>query len=174
MIHLDYDNVGVNFTAGVSKYIPWDEFVELDKLTQERKLTEIYTKHPNFFYDLEPIDEYRKLIDLCEASGERWSVLTSIGTAHPDARLVARCKELSLWKHFGVERNKIIFTSTSQDKVLYAKPTSVLVDDYHRNVTAFKEAGGMGVLVPSVNYSAYNVMSEVEVLLDSRSILQVF
>lgn len=55
-------------------------------------------------------------------------------------------KELWCRNNLGIDSDRVILVSHSEDKQKYASKMSILIDDYDKNVSQFKSAGGQGIL----------------------------
>lgn len=75
--------------------------------------------------------------------------------------------DIKQWKADWVRRNipgfrgRLIF---EEDKVKYARPGDVLIDDNPKHVSAWRQAGGIGILTPAEHNEHYKVEYKVELL----------
>lgn len=114
---------------------------------------------PGFWLGLDPLPWAEELFTLClKAAGGEWYGCQANGRHGTDfgslfvVTAPSRCpgcvreKEDWLLKHFGLPPDRMIPT---RHKELMAKSGVLLVDDYERNVGAFRREGGRAVLFPS-------------------------
>jgi hypothetical protein len=173
MILLDSDGLAANFHNGIERYMPWSDFSALNADAQSSFLKEMYLKEPYFFYNLEPIEQFRDIVDFCEKSGERWMICTSAGHDHYSFQLAADSKIAFFEKQFGIAENQIIVTPSSEAKLAYANQHNILVDDYGVICDAFKEAGGHSVKVKANTYNAVDVINRIEECIEAIHLLEV-
>lgn len=95
---------------------------------------------PNFWLNLEPFPWTTKLFTALSALGE-----VTIVTAPSNDPECSKQKLMWLDKHLGVKSSAVFL---GHRKYLMAG-NGILIDDYHKNVDAFKEAGGQAILIPS-------------------------
>jgi 5'(3')-deoxyribonucleotidase len=95
---------------------------------------------PDFWYELEPIPWFRELYDFLKEFGEV-TILTS-------PNYDPSCAEQKLrWLNSRMNiRSDSVFIGSR--KYLMAG-NGILIDDYSKNIEAFREAGGEAILVPS-------------------------
>ena len=168
MIYFDSDGIAFDWHGGIERYMPWSEFKELSSDKQRTVQSAIYKEEPNFFFNLEPIQQFYDLIEMVEGSGEQWAILTAIGSAHHDSDLVRESKIAAFAKHYGIDESKVIIVQESSDKVQYAVPGAILIDDYKLNCTQFTEAGGVGILARARTYNPKLVWMDIEEALDAE------
>jgi hypothetical protein len=100
---------------------------------------------PRFFRDLDVVDEVQNIIVALEEDGCKQAFLTALPY---DVRYI--------WKYAGMDKvnwvNKnfpfvdIFFGPYAHQKLLYARPGDILIDDKQTNITEWESAGGIGHL----------------------------
>lgn len=128
-------------------------------------LTEMYIQEPDFFRNL-PLCEgakelYQGLRNLHRSGLISLSFLTATDTIHFNAFRVREDKLYALQRDFGVMSHEVTVVLHSVEKAKYAQPGVILLDDYEKNISEWRAAGGTGVFVPE-NYSAKDVLAELE------------
>lgn len=170
MINIDADGVLVNWRDYVlGTHFPDMDIETLNGLNPDertRLLRSMYESDPQLFYKLEPLPGAVELIEWIKLTGEPWRVLTSSGTDHPDYDVAKASKIANLTKLFDIDESKIVVTRTSAEKASYCEcENDILVDDYHRNISEWCNAGGVGILVEE-NYDHKNIISMIEFYID--------
>jgi 5'(3')-deoxyribonucleotidase len=155
-ILLDMDGVIADFLGGALKVLNRDfnksmtieqyatEFGQWGTydyygITQEQ-FWESIDKTPDFWYRLEPMPWGRDLYKFLKEFGEVTIVTTP--NLHPDC---ASQKLKWLNGYLGIQSNEVFLGAR---KYLMAG-NGILIDDYHKNISSFKEAGGEAILIPS-------------------------
>lgn len=160
MINIDADGLLVNWRGYViPTHFPdmsIEEFNALEDTYRSALLREVYEKDPQLFYKLEPLPGAAEFMQFVMGLGEPWRILTSAGTDHPDFDIAAESKIQNLKKHFGIPREQVTVCESSETKRDYVEnKDDMLVDDFHRNVQQWREAGGVGIhFIPSEGYGA--------------------
>lgn len=95
---------------------------------------------PTFWLDLKPMPWFKKLYLALSVLGE-----VTIVTAPSNDPECAKQKLIWLDKHLGINPSSVFL---GHRKYLMAG-NGILIDDYHKNVDAFKAAGGDAILIPS-------------------------
>ncbi len=94
----------------------------------------------NFWLDLEPMPWAKKLYTALSAIGD--VTVVTAPSQDPDC---ARQKLQWLHFHLGIKPEAVFL---GHRKYLMAG-NGILIDDYHKNVDTFREAGGQAILIPS-------------------------
>ena len=146
-IFLDMDGVLADFQTTCSEMLGlkiWntDEGHKLYDLNK-RELT---AKH--MFRRLNPLPDAWKLVDYCLNSGIHTEILTAAGTVN--RTLVIRDK-IDWIRRYISPYWIIIPTFKGSQKAAFAHKKAVLIDDRQRNIDAWVEAGGIGILHKTAN-----------------------
>jgi 5'(3')-deoxyribonucleotidase len=104
----------------------------------------------NFWMDLEPMPWAKKLFLALSAIGD--VTVVTAPSQDPDC---ARQKLQWLNLHLGIKPEQVFL---GHRKYLMAG-NGILIDDYHKNVDTFREAGGQAILIPST-WNKYDVTFE--------------
>ena len=138
-IFLDMDGVLANFVQGVEgpKYLngPFDKQSDYD----QRK---VELSNAGLFFDLPPMSDMQTLVDYVKDTGIDWEILSCSGMQNRDK--VAKDKFKWIRKHVDID---VLVTCTlkGKEKAIFARPGHVLIDDKASNITAWKNAGGIGI-----------------------------
>ena len=138
-IFVDMDGVLADFIQGVEgpKYLngPFDKQSDYD----QRK---VELSNAGLFFDLPPMSDMKTLVDYVKGTGIDWEILSCSGTVNRDR--VAKDKFKWIRKHVDID---VVITCTlkGKDKAIFARPEHVLIDDKASNITAWQEAGGIGI-----------------------------
>lgn len=129
---------------------------------------ERFAVEPNFFEELAPIKENLRAVKTLIAKGFNVKILST----SPNAR-ANNSKRKWLAKHLpNLTKEQIIFVRPETPKIKALKgterPLAVLIDDYHKNLTAWEQGGGLlGVKItdhPENEFEFLNVGYFVKVL----------
>ena len=84
----------------------------------------------------------KTLIDYIKDTGIDWEILSCSGMQNRDK--VAKDKFKWIRKHVDID---VLVTCTlkGKDKAIFSKPGHVLIDDKASNITAWQNAGGIGI-----------------------------
>ena len=138
-IFVDMDGVLADFIKGVEgpKYLngPFDKQSDYD----QRK---VELSNAGLFFDLPPMNDMRTLVDYVKGTGIDWEILSCSGVLNRDR--VAKDKFVWIRKHADID---VLVTCTlkGKDKAIFARPGYVLIDDKASNITAWQDAGGIGI-----------------------------
>ena len=141
-IFLDMDGVLADFQTTCSEMLGlkiWNT-AEGHKLYDLNK-RELTAKH--MFRRLNPLPDAWKLVDYCMNSGIHTEILTAAGTVN--RTLVIRDK-IDWIRRYISPYWIIIPTFKGSQKAAFAHKKAVLIDDRQRNIDAWVEAGGIGIL----------------------------
>ena len=155
-IFLDMDGVLVDFLSGAMEVLnrkyghkstieqyatyfgEWD-VCAFYGITGEKFWDSIHST-PNFWYNLKPMPWAKRLYEMLKELGD-----VTIVTTPSDDPDCSRQKLQWLSKHLGIKPDAVLMGSR---KYLLAG-NGLLIDDYSKNVYAFKAAGGDAILIPS-------------------------
>jgi len=138
-IFVDMDGVLADFIQGVEgpKYLngPFDKQSYYDNRKVE-------LSNAGLFFDLPPMKDMRTLVDYVKGTGIDWEILSCSGEINRDK--VAKDKFKWIRKHVDID---VLVTCTlkGKEKAIYARPEHVLIDDKASNITAWQNAGGIGI-----------------------------
>lgn len=155
-LYFDMDEVLVNQKDGLAKLegiSPEEMMLRRSKAKEKDQhfdyIMYLIKKHidsePFSHYDPLPEFEYfKEFILRCKVEGYQVEILSS-GTGNKDIyeKAVVQ-KRVWLIRH-GLGNIKAHFSHGSAEKFRWACPHSLLIDDYERNISQFREAGGHGV-----------------------------
>ena len=133
------DGVLANFVEGVesAKYLngPFEKQSDYD----QRK---VELSNAGLFFDLPPMNDMRTLVDYVKSTGIDWEILSCSGEQNRDK--VAKDKFKWIRKHVDID---VLVTCTlkGKEKAVFARPGYVLIDDKASNITAWQDAGGIGI-----------------------------
>ena len=88
------------------------------------------------------MNDMKTLVDYIKGTGIDWEILSCSGMQNRDR--VAKDKFKWIRKHVDID---VLVTCTlkGKDKAIYARPEHVLIDDKASNITAWQNAGGIGI-----------------------------
>ena len=138
-IFVDMDGVLANFVEGVesAKYLngPFEKQSDYD----QRK---VELSNAGLFFDLPPMSDMQTLVDYVKGTGIDWEILSCSGEQNRDK--VAKDKFKWIRKHVDID---VLVTCTlkGKEKAVFARPGYVLIDDKVSNITAWQDAGGIGI-----------------------------
>jgi hypothetical protein len=138
-IFVDMDGVLANFVEGVesAKYLngPFEKQSDYD----QRK---VELSNAGLFFDLPPMNDMKTLVDYVKSTGIDWEILSCSGEQNRDK--VAKDKFKWIRKHVDID---VLVTCTlkGKEKAVFARPGYVLIDDKVSNITAWQDAGGIGI-----------------------------
>lgn len=138
-IFVDMDGVLADFVQGVQgpKYLNGPL---TDHLYDDNK---IELSNKGLFKDLPLMPGMKDLINAVKDTGVYWEILTCTGELN--RKKVAQDKTIWIREH--VDPGVVITcTFKGEQKAAYAKPGSILIDDRPRNIKAWTDAGGIGIL----------------------------
>ena len=133
------DGVLANFVEGVesAKYLngPFEKQSDYD----QRK---VELSNAGLFFDLPPMSDMQTLVDYVKGTGIDWEILSCSGEQNRDK--VAKDKFKWIRKHVDID---VLVTCTlkGKEKAVFARPGYVLIDDKASNITAWQDAGGIGI-----------------------------
>ena len=143
-IFLDLDGVMVDIDSALKTI--FDSDYSYGKIGSNVFWREI-GKIPNFFLYLDPMPEYKKLFYSLCATGIPISILTSIPLPTNDNLANARENKVA-WVRQYLDKDIPVYTVTGgEKKAEYVQSKNdLLIDDLAKNVAAWENAGGTGIL----------------------------
>jgi len=138
-IFVDMDGVLADFIKGVEgpKYLNGP----MDNSTYNEK--KIVISNNGLFRNLPPMVDMPDLINYINDLGVYWEILTCTGEIN--RQKVA--KDKTAWIREHVDPDTVVTcTFKGVQKAAYAKPGYILIDDHKKNINAWIEAGGIGIL----------------------------
>lgn len=148
IIHFDMDGVLADFEGRV-EMLCGRPFATIPK----KDMWLAVNKDPYFFLDLElmpgALDMVRTAYLLYAGEPTEFCILSATGTNRQDE--VERQKLEWIDKHLGrfdmdIFHQKRFMRNGGESKRLYANPSSLLIDDTHKNIVAWTESAGIGIL----------------------------
>lgn len=102
-----------------------------------------YEADGEWFVDVEAKPDGQLLYEGCVKTGIPVMILSATGWNYDNVTYQKKrwCKT-----HFDIDPERIITVQKSEHKAQYAQPDVVLIDDSHRSIDPWVEAGGMGIL----------------------------
>ena len=140
-IFLDMDGVLADFEGGLTEALGYKVSLKDKKdvyAEQKRQLTA-----QRIFRTLKPFPDAWKLVDYCMRSGIPTEVLTTAGTINRDLVVKDKIDWIRRYIH---PQWTVIPTFKGTQKAAFAHKKAVLIDDRQRNIDAWVEAGGIGIL----------------------------
>ena len=150
-IYIDLDGVLVNIAKGCSEVhcVPWHELYKKDKAAFWQPINEI---GPDFWVNLEWLPGSDRLWKFLLPFNP--IVLTACSRHHS-------CKTGKLlWIHdnLGLQAMEQAIICYRREKINYAKRGAILIDDYHKNISAWEEAGGVGLWFKDVEQTIRQII----------------
>lgn len=143
-IYLDLDGVFVDFFAAASSILGADY-----RSMPARQAWGVLDRVPRLFRGIAPLPGARRLWDgvqeAAAASGSRVAVLSAL--PWPTHQLITAAEDKRAWvREHLCERTPVILVCGGEAKTLCAAPGDVLIDDLGRNIQAWRQHGGVGIL----------------------------
>lgn len=143
MIYLDLDGVFANFDKAVL------EHTGFSYQSNPRSAWPVLDKIPHFFSTLEPlpgaVELFNQIANTAMAYGERVAILTALPLNTNELRTAERDKKDWVAHYLSPEIDVICVPNWSY-KAELANNESILLDDSARNIKAWCEKGGIGIL----------------------------
>ena len=155
-IYVDMDGVLNDFEGECAKHLgpKWKEW-------PPGKFWAILSKRPvHFFLQSQPLSDANELISYLQYQESHHGIEFSILGALPRSTgVLATCEEDKrdwLMKHFSI--TKADFIIGGKNKAKFAKNKhDILIDDTEKNIKAWREAGGTGVLHTDAHHTIYEL-----------------
>lgn len=139
-IYLDMDGVLADFVTGVQG----PDFLNGPLLSEDcyDKQKKEFTEK-GLFRKLPPMQDMQELVDYVKSTGVPYEILTCAGAVNHNLVVQDKIKWLDEHLDPGVP---VITTLKGVHKAKFAQPGHILVDDRLKNIHAWREAGGTGIL----------------------------
>ena len=141
-IFIDMDGVLVDFLAGVSdmlgRPLTSDDYGHSEYDERKEELT-----NKRLFRNLPPMVDYHELIGYVKHTGLPWEILTAAGAINRNIVVYDKNEWIKRYVDPGVV---VTCTMTGSQKAAFAFEGSVLIDDRQKNIEAWENAGGIGIL----------------------------
>ena len=157
-IFIDMDGVLADFLRGVEKpeYIG-HPLTNDDAGHTEYDLRKEELTNKRLFANLPPMVDMYDLIGYVKHTNLPWEILTAAGVVNRE--LVVHDK--NEWLKRYVDPSVVVTcTMTGTQKAAFAFEGSVLIDDRQKNIDAWEEAGGIGIVHESAN-KTINALKEL-------------
>lgn len=156
-LYCDLDGVLANFDKQLKLALKMIGKDENASKSQKWKAVSYYNKyHGKFFQTLEKMDKADMLMDFLLKNFNNVEILTASGSTPSDVKAQKRKWYTETFGN-GIKVNVV---GSGLEKAAFAHESAILLDDTEKNITAFKNAGGIGVLYDERNYE--NVIKELE------------
>ena len=141
-IFVDMDGVLADFLKGCEEYIG-HPITNDDKAHPQYDLRKEELTNKRLFANLPPMIDMYDLIAYIKHTGCPWEILTAAGVVNRE--LVVFDKKSWIKKY--VDPSVVVnCTFTGSQKAAYAMKKNVLIDDRPKNIEAWENAGGIGIL----------------------------
>ena len=141
-IFVDMDGVVADFLAGCSEMMG-KPLTSDDAGHTEYDLRKEELNNKRLFANLPPMVDMYDLLAYIKHTGVKWEILTAAGLVNRD--LVVYDK--NEWIKRYVDPSVVVnCTFTGSQKAAYAMDGNVLIDDRPKNIEAWENAGGIGIL----------------------------
>jgi 5'(3')-deoxyribonucleotidase len=158
-IFVDMDGVLADFNTGVET-LTGREFPNNDQGHNDYDLRKEELTNKRLFRNLPPMPDMYDLVAYIRHTGLPWEILTAAGVINRE--LVVFDKNEWIREH--VSPSVVVTcTMTGSQKGMFAIKGSVLIDDRQKNLDAWIEHGGIGIL----HTSAEDTINQLKVLRNS-------
>ena len=141
-IFVDMDGVLCDFLRGCESYLG-HPLTNDDKGHTEYDLRKEELTNKRLFSNLPPMVDMYDLLAYIKHTGVKWEILTAAGLVNRD--LVVYDK--NEWIKRYVDPSVVVTcTMSGSQKAAFAYEGSVLIDDRKKNIEAWENAGGIGIL----------------------------
>ena len=140
-IFLDQDGVLADFESGLTKALGYKVDLKSKKDVYDKEKRKLTAQR--LFRNLKPLPDAWKLVDYCMNSGIHTEILTAAGTVN---RTLVIKDKIDWIRRYINPYWIIIPTFKGSQKAAFAHKKAVLIDDRQRNIDAWVEAGGIGIL----------------------------
>lgn len=155
-IHLDIDGVIADFDGYIKKVTgkTCDELnagcsmqahTNDDRTDPVFKVMKEHINNNELFYELDPIDidRWKEVVRVVRERGFKVELLS----AAPSQGLLEKSRDQKLrWvKKHGIEVDGVIILPSASLKKNYARSTTLLIDDYEKNIKGYARAGGLSI-----------------------------
>ena len=155
-IFVDMDGVVAHFLQGCSdmmgKPLTSDDAGHTEYDLRKEELT-----NKRLFAKLPPMVDYADLIGYIKHTGLPWEILTAAGTVNRELVVYDKNK----WIRDHVDPTVVVTcTYSGSQKGAFAKSGFVLIDDRPKNIKAWEDAGGIGIIHESAE-KTINILKEL-------------
>jgi hypothetical protein len=151
-VYLDLDGVMVNFDKKLQE-IFGTEYKNVSPDVLWSTLGDI----PNLYLNLEPMPNYLTLFNFLKQLENNGKIKLEILTSLPYSTkmLVTSKQDKIAWVREHLDKDVVINTVVGgAKKAQFVKhPTDILIDDLERNIIAWQNSGGTGILHKSIAYT---------------------
>ena len=151
-VMLDLDGVMVNLDKKIQEVFGTDY-----KNVPSNVLWNTLGEIDNLFLNLEPMPSYLTLFNYLQQLHNTGVIKLEILTSLPYStkKLVTSKQDKTEWVRQYLDKNIKVNTVVGGAKKakFVTQPTDILIDDLERNITAWQNAGGVGILHKSVAYT---------------------
>ena len=141
-IFVDMDGVLADFLKGCEEYIG-HPITNDDKGHTQYDLRKEELTNKRLFANLPPMVDMYDLIAYIKHTGHKWEILTAAGVVNRELVVYDKVE----WVKKYVDPQVVVnCTFTGSQKAAYAQKKNVLIDDRPKNIEAWENAGGIGIL----------------------------
>ena len=148
-IFIDMDGVLVDFLAGVSdmlgRPLTSDDYGHSEYDERKEELT-----NKRLFRNLPPMVDYHELIGYVKHTGLPWEILTAAGAINRNIVVYDKNEWI---KQYVDPYVVVTCTYSGTQKAVFAQKGNVLIDDRQKNIKAWEDAGGIGILHKSAKHT---------------------
>lgn len=148
-IFIDMDGVLVDFIKGVSEMIgkplTADDKGHTEYDERKQELTD-----KRLFRNLPPMVDYHELIGYVKHTGLPWEILTAAGAINRNIVVYDKNEWI---KQYVDPYVVVTCTYSGTQKAVFATKGNVLIDDRPKNIKAWEDAGGIGILHKSAKHT---------------------
>jgi len=148
-IFIDMDGVLCDFAAGcgemLGRPLTSDDFGHSEYDERKEELT-----NKRLFAKLPPMVDYHELIGYVKHTGLPWEILTAAGSINRNVVVYDKNEWI---KQYVDPYVVVTCTYSGSQKAVFAKKGNVLIDDRPKNIDAWVEAGGIGIIHKSAKHT---------------------
>jgi hypothetical protein len=143
MLNLDIDGVFADMRSGVRKHLN-AEYYDMSP----SEAWSILDKVDNLFYHFQPYYGAKALFDELYDFEKLCGGVRILGSApKPTGKLISAANDKIAWvRKYLSEDIEVVITDGWEDKLDYVNPGDILIDDTARNISAWCNKGGKGIL----------------------------
>ena len=138
-IYLDLDGVFADYKKRFKEIVHFE--YDEDPEGSWKRLDKV----DHLFLTLEPFPNAKRFYDTIAGTGVPHKFLTALPRLTGKLNTAAQDKTQWVHTHLNPEAD-VICTEGWRGKAAYAQPDAILIDDMQRNIDAWREAGGIGIL----------------------------
>ena len=148
-IFIDMDGVLVDFLVGVGdmlgRPLTSDDYGHSEYDERKEELT-----NKRLFAKLPPMVDYHELIGYVKHTGLPWEILTAAGAVNRNIVVYDKNEWI---KQYVDPYVVVTCTYSGTQKAVFASKGNVLIDDRPKNIQAWEDAGGIGILHKSAKHT---------------------